>query len=145
MYKFQPTSIGPKTCCKFCEIFKNKFLPNISGRLFLLVHQLTHYFSVSVYNFEHWLISQVYSLACRSFQVSVFPARRYFFKVNNNRIIRTLARKTPNPIDTAPILSVHKTFRRRPGRLLNVMHGQFRSRVYGELTSMSSSFWHLCC
>ena len=46
-----------------------------------------------------------------------------------------------HPIDTGRKLNLHKTFRRRPGRLLNLyMYIQFTSCVYGEHILIDQ--WH---
>ena len=42
----------------------------------------------------------------------MYPHPNFFIKVINRQ---------SNPVDTGRKLNVHKTFRRRPGRLLNVL------------------------
>ena len=44
-----------------------------------------------------------------------------FFECPFSQKYENVTKKQPNPVDTGRKLNVHKTFKRRPGRLLNVL------------------------
>ena len=65
--------------------------------------------------------------------------RREYYSLVLSTLTRMISDRSSHPVDTGCKLNVHKTFRRRPGRLLNVLCTfNLRPMSTGQLKSMKN-------